>query len=156
MDGLTFIGAGLFALAGVWLGQWLNRKQLKEAADERRRDEAAAVLAPIKALVVDADPLRLTMHNAQQHWENDMPRLVEEWRSGREALLKLSISHPSGQVRELAEGCEKALFRSMSTASMFLDDVVTRKSSLEMHDRAIKDHEEATGYIERLAEAIRS
>jgi hypothetical protein len=101
------IVTGLFtllgALGGVLLGQWLQRKDRREAADERRRDEAAAILAPIKALVSDADPLRLGLFNPQQHLQESMPLLIEEWRSGREALLKLSLSHPSAQVRELAE-----------------------------------------------------
>ena len=85
-----------------------------------------------------------------------MPRLIEEARSDRVALLKLSISHPSAHVRELAEPTHSALSRSLSSARMFLDDLVRSKSSPEMKNRAVNDHAEATECVERLVEAIRA
>ena len=70
-------------LGGVFLGQWLQRKDRRDAAEEQRRDEAAAVLAPVKAVVLDSDPLRLGLFNPQQHLQETMPRFIEELRGGR-------------------------------------------------------------------------
>jgi hypothetical protein len=119
-------------LAGVALGQWLQRKHLTDAATERRRDEAAAILAPVKALVLNSHPLTLGLFNPQQHLQETMPLLIEEWKSSGVALLKLSLSHPSAQVRELAEQTQEALSRSIASARMFLDDLSRRISTQEV------------------------
>jgi hypothetical protein len=101
--------------------------QDRRAAEERRRDEAAAVLAPVKAVAFDSDPLRLSLfNNPQQHLQETMPRFIEELRGGRVGLLKLSILHPSAHVRELAEKTQQALTRSLSSTRMFLDDLARR------------------------------
>lgn len=130
-------------------------KAVKDAADERRRDEAAAVLAPIKALVIDADPVRLTMSDALQHWENDMPRLVEEWRRGREALLKLSISHPLCICESLPKSAKRRCTDQCQPPRCIIADTLRGTTTTRnLYDQARKEHDEAAAYVERLAEAI--
>jgi hypothetical protein len=85
---------GGFALLGVALGWLLQRRSLGEESAARRRAEAAAALAPIKALLVDAHPQRLTLWNAELQQKEVLPRIVADWRRGRESLLELSIGHP--------------------------------------------------------------
>jgi hypothetical protein len=153
--GLAVILSPFVALAGVLLGYWLERKHTKETAAELRREHAAALLASVKATIMDADPDRL-IFDAEKLLTNEVPRLEQARDRGREALFTLSNAHPSAKVSALADGAATALTDAINATTFF----VLRQARPDIggplpHDEAKSRHAEAMNLIDELAEAIR-
>jgi hypothetical protein len=134
----------LAALGGVALGQWLQRKHVREAAVERRRDEARPF--SLRSKPSSSMPTR-SASRCSMRSSTRKRRCLDLSRNGEVGawLLRLSIRHPSASVRDLAEETEKALHRAMASASMFLRAVIRHESDQNLYDRAMREHEQASG-----------
>jgi hypothetical protein len=68
---------------------------------------------------MDADPQRF-MRDADKRLTDQIPQLEEAGRRGREALLTLSIGHPSEKVRSLSQETATALGATITETSFFV------------------------------------
>jgi hypothetical protein len=154
--GVLVILSPFLGLAGVWLGNWLERRHVRDTAAKLRRENAAALLAPIKATIMDADPQRF-ISDADKRLTDQIPQLGEAGKRGREALLTLSIGHPSEKVRSLSQETAAALGAAITETSFF----VLRQAQPDLggelnHHDARSRQAEAMKLIDELAEAVRN
>lgn len=151
---LDSLVAAAAALGGVAIGAWMEGRRLRQAASEKRRDDAAAILAPVEALIQDAHPQRLTMFDPQRHQAETMPDLRRRWEAQKEQLLRLSIGHPAKEVRDLSERLVVTLHNSLVTTSLLLNDVVASKTERDDHTEAMTEYRAAHETSRELADAI--
>jgi hypothetical protein len=154
--GLLVILSPFLGLAGVLLGYRMERRHVQETAAALRRENAAALLAPIKATIMDADPKRLVF-DAEKLLTDEVPQLERAGKRGREALLTLSIAHPSPKVCYLSMQTATALVDAITATSFFVLRQAQPALGGELnYDEARQRQADAMKLIDELAEAVRN
>jgi hypothetical protein len=143
------------ALAGVGLGEWLRGKHQREDLHERRRQEAAAILAPMEALIQDAHPDGLAMFNLQTNREKVVPELHDRWRQHKEGVFRLKVGHPSDEVRDLAGKLIISFGNSLIITVMWMDDLLRGTSTKDKRNDVFEQYRQAKGNFESLAASVR-
>jgi hypothetical protein len=159
----TAIGA-VAALGGGVIGGWLQGRNQDRLERNRRRDEAAKVVASTTALLRDADP---TGELASiTHWgavDNTLAELQRRQKQLQQPLLVMAASTPSKTVRRLAQDLEVALAISLESTTLAVDSRLGRMSrhpyvasqdTGAWADQAKRAHTDASKLVAELFDAI--
>ena len=148
---LVALAGGLGAFAGAALSAVLTHQGRREEHRREQQRTDAAVLGPVMAFLVDADPDRLAINVRSDAAEQEkvMSALRERLDGIYGSLLILSAGHPSEQVRDLARKLAVAVRNNLTSASWLVNDLI-RRSELSNRDKAKEDHEQARNLAEDL------
>lgn len=168
MDWDALIVGGI-GVAGVVLGQLLQRRWSRDDAQRQRRwsledaqreeaqrarERTADVVGPLKALVAEADSDKLGII-AGDRSARVLDDLWERWRSLRLELSVVALTHPSHAVRDVMEAVTVAVPNSLYSTMWFVDDLLDRRAdSMPARWGAKVDYTFANGLVELLADAI--
>jgi hypothetical protein len=160
----TAIGAAA-ALGGGVIGGWLQGRNQDRLERNRRREEAAKVVASTTALLRDADPTGELAYMA--HWgavDDTLTEVQRRQKQLQQSLLVMAASTPSKTVRRLAQDLEVALAASLESTTLAVD---SRLGRMDRHqhvasqgaeawaDQANPAHTDASKLLAELYDAIR-
>jgi hypothetical protein len=142
------------ALGGGAVGAWLNGVRQDRADRDRRRDQAAEILAEARALLTDGNPDRLGLNAHPAMFDHTFPELTERWQQTRVRLLTLSAGHPSKRVRVLAGQLEVAIANTLTQAQWLVGDILKNRDHTEAQRTANEANDKATRLLVQLEQAI--
>lgn len=150
----TGLGASA-ALAGGFLGAWVQGRNQQRTERERRRERAAEILAEARALLTDAHPDYVAFHASPEASPQTFDEFGDRWRGIRVTLLTLPTIGESERVRGLARQLEPAIANALTRAAFLVGDVLQGRDLLDAREVAVRAHSEAIGLLDQLEEAIR-
>jgi hypothetical protein len=151
--GVVAVGGGI-GVVGTYLGTRLqmvhSRKERQAAEHNARVARVAAVLGPIRTLLIDTSPERIVWQGAklvEGYWERWLPL--------RDELEIVAVTEPSAEMREqmrLLEAEFAILFGRLTlmVSRELRQQAAEAGSTRNPFEDAVQNHAEA----ERLAEAI--
>jgi hypothetical protein len=149
----TGIGAAA-ALTGGFIGAWLQGRTQQRMERERRREQAGAVLAEVRALLTDINPDPFGLFITRETLSSVLPPLHERWQRARIPLLTLAVVHPAKRVRNLARQLEQSASGALNALAVFASDVAGRTEHTDSRQVANQRHKGATSLLTQLEEAI--
>jgi hypothetical protein len=151
------LGSALVSSAAVLTAMKLqlrHARQGREAADRaRQRERAAAAVAPVRSLLDEAEPQRLTSVPGTQTL-TVMHELRERWNTLREPLLAFGAAHPSGHVDALTREFVTDVSNALTSAHWLVHDL-PESWSAEALETARKDNVIACASADKLLAAVR-
>jgi hypothetical protein len=150
------LGAALIGVAGTlgatWLGNHSAARRREEDKNEQLREKGAAVVGPLRALIIEAEPLALGIFGDSTRVE----ALWHRWEALRDQLAVFAALHPSHRVNELANELMKAVPSSLSATAYFVHSIEKRAGG----DKDLKEatearHSEALSAADALLAEIR-
>jgi hypothetical protein len=142
------------ALGGGTVGAWLNGVRQDRADRDRRRDQAAEILAEARALLTDANPDRLGMNANPATFEQTFTDLGDRWQRTRVPLLTIGAGHPSERVRYYARQLEVAIAGTLTMSRWHVRDLLENRDARDARNTANQHHAEATRLLGELEQAI--
>jgi hypothetical protein len=150
----TGVGASA-AIAGGFIGAWVQGRNQERTERDRRRERAAEILAEARALLTEAHPDHLVFNATPE----DPPRTFDEfgdrWQGIRVPLLTLSTIGESERARRLARQLEPAIANALSRAAFLVSDLLQGRDLLDAREIALRDHGQAIQLLDQLEEAVR-
>jgi hypothetical protein len=110
----TGVGA-VAALGGGFIGAWWQGRGQQRIEQDRRRQQAAEVLAEITVLLEEIDPNRFFFKFTNEDWLKAVEPFVRRHETLRTQLLALTTRHPAAKVRDLAGRLEKRLLATVDS-----------------------------------------
>jgi hypothetical protein len=149
----TGIGASA-ALAGAFIGAWAQAHNQHRMDRNRRREQAGAVLAEVRALLTDIEPDPFGLFITRETLSSVLSPLQERWQRARIPLLTLAVTHPAEQVRDLARQLERSASAALNAVAVFASDVAGRDDHTDSRQVANQRHQQASSLLTQLEEAI--
>ena len=175
----ALIGAAA-TLAAVLLGVWLPRRyaerdrirqEAKTEQDRMRREanaeqehvrreanrlrvDGAAVVEPVRHLLIEAVPDRL-MRSAGPDSRSEFEAFWARWRRLRDDLMKFASGQPSRDVLGVALQLREAVEISLMSSAWAVQEVLTGASAPESVETAKQDHQQAVELAHTLRWKIR-
>ena len=155
--GASFI-AVLGTLAATRIQLRHSRRALEDAERARWRERGAEVVAPLKSLIDDAEPLRLGL--AHEEWRERLDGLWERWALLRHELTIFAAAHPSPEIGKTVTEITMAVPMALADAGWFLGSFVGRQVRAHGFDEAQagaqSSHQRAMELADELFEEIRA
>jgi hypothetical protein len=155
--GASFI-AVLGTLAATRIQLWHSRRALEDAERARWRERGAEVVAPLKSLIDDAEPLRLGL--AHEEWKEQWDGLWERWALLRHELTIFAAAHPSPEIGKTVTEITMAVPMALADAGWFLGSFVGPQVRAHGFDEAQagaqSSHQRAMELADELFEEIRA
>jgi hypothetical protein len=149
--GITALAAlGGQAIAGLIQGSNQERVEAMQ-----RREQAAEVLAEVRAYLTDATPDRLGFNASKDRSPQTLRELRQRRDQFRIPVLTLAHSHPSQEVRDLARRLDVAVANTQISGEWFISDLLGRTGdSRQAREDAISHHTEALSLLDQLLGTI--
>lgn len=156
------LGASFIAVMGTLAATRIqlrhSRRALEDAERARWRERGAEVVAPLKSLIDDAEPLRLGL--AQEEWKERWDGLWERWALLRHELTIFAAAHPSPEIGKTVTEITMAVPMALADAGWFLGSFVGRQVRAhgfsEAQAGAQSSHQRAMELADELFEEIRA
>jgi len=150
----TGVGASA-ALAGGFIGAWVQGRNQQRTERDRRRERAAEILAQARALLTEAHPDHVVFDANPEASPQTFDEFGDRWQGIRVPLLTLSTIGESERVRGLARQLEPAIANALSRAAFLVGGVLHGQDLLNTREVAIRDHSQAIRLLDQLEEAVR-
>lgn len=155
--GASFI-AVLGTLAATRIQLRHSRRALEDAERARWRERGAEVVAPLKSLIDDAEPLRLGL--AHEEWKERWDGLWERWALLRHELTIFAAAHPSPEIGKTVTEMTMAVPMALADAGWFLGSFVGPQvrahGFAEAQAGAQSSHQRAMELADELFDEIRA
>jgi hypothetical protein len=155
--GASFI-AVLGTLAATRIQLRHSRRAREEAERDRWRERGAEVVAPLKSLIDDAEPLRLGL--AHEEWKQRWDDLWERWALLRHELTIFAAAHPSAEIGKTVAEITTAIPMALADAGWFLGSFVGPHVRAHGFDEAQagaqSSHQRAVELADELFDEIRA
>jgi hypothetical protein len=146
----------LSTLAGVVLVQRSQRRLKQEERREAALERAAAVVGPVRRLLSDGDPQRVSFNLGDRSVEQHEARW-QEWTRLRGEMSTLSVAHPSVEVAAAFDAADVAVGNALHSSGWIVHDWAKgdRSERRETLDDARKEHAIAVESLARLLGLLR-
>ena len=151
----TGIGAAA-AIGGGIVGAWMQARSQHSMEQQRQRERAAALVAEVIVLLIDAAHDQLAIDREEGTAEAAVLALKQRHEAARQKLYTLSVWHPSEKVRDLAVAASGAMWEALHVSVCYLIELDHPGGgdgvSVEDAERA---WQEASGAVSDLEAAVR-